>query len=318
MDFRHSELIRCNFRDAKVAIKVEMLKCFTAVARHGSLSEAAEALGRTPSAVSMMLKQFEDHIGAPLFETARKSRLTPLGAMVLEEARRGLRQFENTTLVIEGLGRSEFGFLRLAVTPSIATAVLPRIMGRFIARFPEVQVDLRDMDSRAIADELARERADIGIGSIAAIEGTRRVELFSDPFGVICSKDHPLAQNWEALTWRDVAGHGLIANGLCDLITDPEFAPVLAASKMMVPSTVSLLGLVREGVGISVLPRLAVPDDQGDIVFLPLKDVTARRRVDVVSQPAQRLMPAARAFLDLVTEMKAAGAIAGAISGDLK
>ena len=104
-----------------MAIKIEMLKCFAAVAQHGSLSDAADALGRTPSAVSMMLKQFEDHIGAPLFETARKSRLTPLGAMILEEARRGIRQFDNTASVIEGLGRSEFGFLRLAVTPSIAT-----------------------------------------------------------------------------------------------------------------------------------------------------------------------------------------------------
>jgi DNA-binding transcriptional LysR family regulator len=77
-----------------MAIKIEMLRCFTTVARHGSLSDAAEALDRTPSAVSMMLKQFEDHIGAPLFETARKSRLTPIGALIFEEARREVTHFE--------------------------------------------------------------------------------------------------------------------------------------------------------------------------------------------------------------------------------
>ncbi|WP_254703064.1 LysR family transcriptional regulator [Roseovarius sp. THAF8] len=53
-----------------------MLRCFLTVAERGNLADAAEALGRTPSAVSMMLRQFEDHIGAPLFEAGRKSRLT--------------------------------------------------------------------------------------------------------------------------------------------------------------------------------------------------------------------------------------------------
>ncbi len=288
-----------------MAIKIEMLKCFAAVAQHGSLSDAAEALGRTPSAVSMMLKQFEDHVGAPLFETARKSRLTPLGELIYEEAQRGARQFDNTVSVIEGLSRSEFGYLRLAVTPSIATAVLPPVMLRFTQAYSNVQVDVRDMDSGAIAQELTRERADIGIGTLGAIEGMTRTELFSDPFGVICRKDHPLAREWDQLTWRDMGDHSLIANGLCHQITDPDFAPILANSRLMAPSTVSLLGLVRAGVGISVLPRLAVADAGDDIAFLPLKDLNARRHVHVVSQPMARLMPAARAFLQLVGDMPA-------------
>jgi DNA-binding transcriptional LysR family regulator len=62
----------------KMAIEIEMLRCF----------QAAAALVRTPSAVSMMLAQFEDHIGEALFQTARKSRLTPLGDLILAEAQR--------------------------------------------------------------------------------------------------------------------------------------------------------------------------------------------------------------------------------------
>ncbi|MEM9581191.1 MAG: LysR family transcriptional regulator, partial [Pseudomonadota bacterium] len=97
-----------------MAIKLDMLNCFVAVARHGSLAEASSALGRTPSAVSMMLKQFEDHIGSALFETARKSRLTPLGQLIFEEASREVAHFKASVSVIEGLSRSEFGYLRLA------------------------------------------------------------------------------------------------------------------------------------------------------------------------------------------------------------
>lgn len=90
-----------------MAIKIGMLRCFTMVATYDSLSEAADALGRIPSAVSMMLKQFEEHVGSALFETARKSRLTPIGELILNEARRVVAHFENAVSVFEGLARSE-------------------------------------------------------------------------------------------------------------------------------------------------------------------------------------------------------------------
>ena len=292
-----------------MAIKIDMLKCFMMVATHGSLSEAADALGRTPSAVSMMLKQFEDHVGSALFETARKSRLTPIGELILAEARREVAHFENTVSVIEGLSRSELGFLRLAVTPSVATTVLPAVIFKFVEKYPKVHIDLRDMDSATIARELDRERADIGIGSLPVVEGMQRTELFSDAFGLVCHKDHPLAKNWNQLTWRTLGDQTIIANGLCQQITDPEFAPILARSRLMVPNTASLLGLVRQGVGITVLPQLVVANLLDEFAFLPLADVTARRTVHLMSRRNNLLMPAAREFLKLITDMQPDGSL---------
>ncbi len=286
-----------------------MLRCFTAVATHGSLSDAANALGRTPSAVSMMLKQFEEHIGSALFETARKSRLTPLGDLILAEARREVAHFENTVSVIEGLSRSEFGYLRLAVTPSVATTILPLVILKFAQKYPNVQIDLRDMDSVTIARELDRERADVGIGSLSEVEGMCRTELFSDDFGLVCRKDDPLAKDWDKLSWRTMGDHPIIANGLCEQITDPDFAPILARSRLMVPNTASLLGLVRQGVGITVLPRLALANVLDEFAFLPLADVTARRTVHLMSRPKNVLMPAAQEFLSLITQMKRDGSL---------
>lgn len=293
----------------KLAIKIEMLRCFVMVATHGSLSDAADALGRTPSAVSMMLKQFEDHVGSALFETARKSRLTPIGELILTEARREVAHFENTVSVIEGLSRSEFGYVRLAVTPSVATTVLPPVIHRFAEKYPMIQIDLRDMDSVAITRELDRERADIGIGSFREVEGMRRIELFSDDFGMVCRNDHPLVGIWGQLDWRTMGEYTIIANGLCEQITDPDFAPVLARSRLMVPNTASLLGLVRQGIGITVLPRLSVANQLDEFAFLPLTDVTVRRTVHLMSRPASLLMPAAREFLNLISEMRRDGSL---------
>jgi DNA-binding transcriptional LysR family regulator len=175
--------------------------------------------------------------------------------------------------------------------------------------YPEVRIDIRDMDSAAIARDLEREQADVGIGTLPKIDGMNRVELFSDPFGVVCRKDHSLAQNWDQLSWQDMDEYVLIANGLCKLITDPGFAPILDKSRLMVRNTTSLMGLVREGVGITILPRLAVTGPQDNIAFLPLKDVNTKRTVHLVSQPQNFLMPAARAFLKLITSMMHEGAL---------
>lgn len=280
-----------------MAIKIEMLRCFCMVVQQGNLNEAANQLGRTPSAVSMMLKQFEEHVGAPLFETARKSRLTPLGKMVYGEAQREIEHFGRTVAAIDGLARAEDGQVRLAVTPSVAAAVLPQVIRRFRRDRPRVRIDMRDMDSAAVQRELQAERADIGLASIAAGPGFERKLLFSDPFGVVCASDDPLAARGDAVGWSDLADRDFIANGLCRLIEDADFTPIIEGALMSVPSTASLLALVRNGVGVTLLPRRAVPEDDDRLVFLSLANIQAQRHLYLVTQPRRLLSPAALAFL---------------------
>ena len=290
-----------------MSIKIEMLRCFRAVVDQGSLAEAAAELGRTPSAVSMMLKQFEEHIGAPLFETARKSRLTPLGQLIHAEARRELDHFDRTVSTIEGLSRAELGFVRLSVTPSLAQSVLPPILQRFLLDHPNVRVDMADMDSAAVHEDLKAERADIGLASIGALQGFDCRPLFSDRFGVICRRDHPLARDWDQLTWVDLDGVDFIANGLCSQIRHEGFAPILDKARLMVRNTASLLGLVKAGVGITVLPRLVVLPEFTDLAFLPLADTDARREVWMITQPRQMLTPAALALAESIRHARITG-----------
>ena len=279
-----------------MSIKIEMLRCYVTVVAQGSLAEAANELGRTASAVSMMLKQFEDHIGAPLFETARKSRLTPLGRQVLDEARREIEHFDRTIAAIDGLSKAERGFVRLAVTPSVAQSVMPTILRDYVQSHPDVRIDISDADSAKIGQDIRAEAADIGISSLGPIEGYDCTKLFSDRFGVICRGDHKLARDWDRLTWADLTGETFIANGLCHKITDADFQPILAASRLMVRNTTSLLGLIRAGVGITVVPRLVVQGALRDLVFLPLLDTSAQRDVWMITQPRHLLGPAARAM----------------------
>ena len=289
---------------AQMSIKIDLLRVFCAVAESGSLSRAAQILGRTPSAVSMALKQLEEHLGAPLFSAARKSELTPLGRAVLKEARQEVSHYARTIRRIEGLARATHGSLRLAVTPSVAQTVLPPVIKAYNARFPNVAIELRDLDSAGVLEELMADRADIGIASLPERAGFERFALFSDPFGVVCPRGHPLASSWDSLTWADIVDEPLISNGLCEMITDPSFAVMRARSRLFVRNTGSLLALVRAGAGITVLPERALGGGLDDLVFLPLKDSAARRSVQGMHRAEDQLLPPVLHFANSLCALK--------------
>jgi DNA-binding transcriptional LysR family regulator len=86
------------------------------------------------------------------------------------------------------------------------------------------------------------------------------------------------------------------------MIKDDQFEPILKASLMMVPTTISLLALVNEGVGITLLPERALPATYRELVFLKLQDIKALRRVDVATAPIETLSPAVKSFLNVLQQ----------------
>ena len=279
-----------------MSIKIEMLRCFAMVARHGNLSDAGEQLGRTPSAVSMMLKQLEGHLDEPLFETDRKSKLTALGAFVLEQAERELRQFDSTVQSIENYAKARHGRVRIASVPSVAATVLPQAILSYTKDFPDVQIELRDMDSSGVLRELTRETVDIGLASAGQFPGLlHRQKLVSDGFGVICPAGHSLAQSEHPLDWSDLDGQRLIANALSAQITAPQSQALHRDALINVHNMTSILAMVGAGLGITLLPEMTARlAESSGLSFVPLADPAARRRVDLLRKAEAPASPAAR------------------------
>ncbi len=140
-----------------------MLRAFRVVAEQGALSRAAKALRRTPSAVSMTLAQLAAHVGAPLFETDRKNRLTRLGELILAETVRATDVFASSTEAIGRLSLSGGGTVRVAAVPSAVATLLPAVIVRFRATHPEVRLEIGDVDSAAVRRRIRFDDADIGI-----------------------------------------------------------------------------------------------------------------------------------------------------------
>ncbi len=284
-----------------MAIKIEMLRAFAIVAQTGNLAEAATRLGRTPSAVSMTLKALEDHLGQPLFETDRKNRLTPLGDFVLQQARTELRQFDGTIRAIQAHARAPQGLIRVAAVPSVAGLVFPTVLARFGAAHPGVSVEIRDMDSLSILDALTRGQIDIGIAAPQGpLRGVQAITLFSDPFGLICGQDHPLAARTGPLHLADLAGQQVLKNELSARIGHPEFQAAVGAALVSAQNTLSLISMVRSGAWVTVLPRTVMRIDPDHLVFRPFVDLDERRQVDLLLREDRMERPYIRDFADLL------------------
>ncbi len=279
-----------------MTIKIEMLRCFAIVARRGKLSEAAQQLGRTPSAVSMMLKQLEGHLGEPLFETDRKNKLSALGEFVLEQAEHELRQFDNTIQAIEGFAKARQGQVRIAAVPSVAGSILPQAILSYSKDFPEVKIDLRDMDSASVLRELARERVDIGLATANLSGGNlHRHELLSDAFGLVCAAHHPLAALARPLTWEDLTPHRFIANALSALIPAAASQRLHELSLLKVHNMTSLLAMVQADLGVTILPEMTAKlAESSGLVFCSLADASARRQIHLLRKAGNPVSPAAR------------------------
>ncbi|WP_068311178.1 LysR family transcriptional regulator [Polycladidibacter hongkongensis] len=276
-------------------IKIEMLRCFVAVARTGNLSDAAEILGRTPSALSMMLKQLEDNLGQSLFETDRKNRLSALGAFVLEQAERELQQFDGMVQDIVNFAKAKSGKVRLAAVPSVANTILPGVIARFLSMHPDVHLELWDMDSPSILRELAKDRVDFGIASTQGYPTAFHCQpLFSDRFGILCHRSSGLLLKRQNLSWEDLRQERLIANNLSQSIQVPACQQLHSDAGLRVHNITSLIAMIRNKVGIAILPETTAQMLNADeICFIPLPEAGIQREIELIKKSETSPSPAA-------------------------
>lgn len=266
-----------------MAIKLEMLRCFSTVAQSGNLAEAANRLGRTQSALSMTLKQLEDHLGERLFESDRKNRLTILGEQVLELAQRQLRQFDETIRGIETSARAPKGLIRIASVPSVAGLIFPSVIKALTDKYPGLKVELRDADTEHVADALLHGQADLAVASGQfAMNGVRQTHLFSDRFGLICSPNHPIARKEAAPTIDDVISSGFIKNNLCRLIETTEFVTKMEDADLVAHNTSSLIAMVRSCNWVTILPQTVVNIAPTDLTFREINGLDDKRDVSLL------------------------------------
>src|SRR6266545_1723391 len=161
-------------------MELTRLRSFVILAERLHFGEAARLLNLSQPALSKQIRQLEDEIGAPLFDRGRHgARLTEVGSLFADEARRLLRQAEVALEQGRRAARGEVG--RLAVGFGFSTVTLvPRVISKFRLRYPGVEIELRDMSTPEQIDALHAGRIHIGFVRLPAGKGLRQLPVLED------------------------------------------------------------------------------------------------------------------------------------------
>jgi DNA-binding transcriptional LysR family regulator len=289
-------------------MKIDTLgvQAFIAIAEHGGFQRAAQSLHITQTALSRRLQNLESFLGVKLVErTTRSMALTPIGEDFLPRARRLLTDLGMALVEIRETGKSLRGDVTIACVPTAGVHYLPRVVQQYAALYPDNRIRILDHASSDVAAAVLRREAEFGIN----MQGQHHPELTSEPllkdrFVLVCRDDHPLARH-RRLAWKQLAPHVLIYAGaesgnrpLLDFALEKQDVKLRPFYEVQRSSTA--VGLVAEGVGVAVVPGLAVQKGAYPrLSVIPLVDPVVSRTLVLVSRRQAYLTPAARALYDL-------------------
>jgi DNA-binding transcriptional LysR family regulator len=270
-------------------LSVVGLRIVREVARRGTLTAAAERLGYTQSAISRQLALMERAAGRELFERhARGVRLTEAGEIVLRRAEAVLAGLEATRQELEDLRARPRGRVRVGAFSTALAALVPRAIAAFSAREPRTQLVLREGSSRSLIARAADGRVDVAIVTPSAKmpEGLDVLTLVEDPLLVAVGRAHPLAARTSVSpdALRDerwIAGSADPRSTLLGAWTGSGWRPDIA---YVARDWTAKLGLAAAGLGITVVPGLAVPTVPPALSVVRIEHPSATRTTAMVAR----------------------------------
>lgn len=283
------------------------LRAFLAVADLGSFRAASEALFLSQSALSRRVDKLEEALGVELFtRTTRKVELTTVGRAFVHKARNVLNELEGAMLGIRDVAERLSGEVTFACVPSAVGYFLPAVVEAYHARYPGIRLRVMDESSGDVLLAVTRGEADFGLTYIGTQEAdVEFLPLMEEAFVVACKASHPLAARkhvkWEELGQYDyitlAQGSGnrfLIDQALARLATRPRWY----CEVHHVPALVSL---VQAGLGIGVVPRMALPpDSERGLMAIPLESPRITRTLGLIARRGRALPPAAQLLYDML------------------
>ncbi|MGH8811871.1 MAG: LysR family transcriptional regulator [Advenella sp.] len=283
------------------------LRTFLAVADLGSFRAASEALHLSQSALSRRIDKLEAALGVQLLlRTTRKVELTTIGRGFVPRARNVLNELENALVGIQEVSERLSGLVTIACVPSAVAYFLPGVVRTFHERYPRISIRIIDESSSQVLTAVARGEADFGLTYIgvndADIDFT---PLLEEPFVVAVRRDHPLAQQ-KTVDWADLSTYEYIslAQGSGNrFLIDQALAhggvrPRHFCEVQHVPALVSM---VEAGLGVGVVPRLAMPGmEHASLVSLPLCNPQVTRSIGLIHRRTKALNPVVKLFYDLL------------------
>jgi DNA-binding transcriptional LysR family regulator len=294
-------------------VDLRRLRALRAVADHGTLAAAADALHLTPSAVSQQLAALEKEVGHSLLEPSGRSvRLTPAAHVLLGHADALFAQLERMRGELAAQDPAPRGEVRIGGFPTALASLLAPAGAALRRTAPALELRVQEAETvEAVALLVARD-VDLIIGMECRAAPRRddarfhREELLGDALDAVLAVGHPLAGR-ARINLADLEAEGWVAPPVgwsCDEVflaacRNAGFSPrVLHRAG----DWQAVMGLVAAGLGISLVPRLAQGAPPPGVTVIPLTGVPPKRHVFTACRAGAGSSPAIRAVLDALTE----------------
>ena len=297
-------------------LEVRRLRVLTAVARHGSFSAAAEALGYTQPAISRQIATLEAEVGTTLVRRVPQGAvLTDAGRLLAERGAAVLAYLQDTEDELRSLCGLQSGTLRLATFASAAGSIVPRAVARFRDRHPDVELTVAMFDPDESIPRLRAGEFDLVLSHDPREDPERQgqaddldvVPLFDDPMYVALPSGHRLChapdlsmsdlatEPWMLATGRTCPDARLFLRACHEAGFEPRIA-------FQNDDYGAILGFVAAGVGVALVPDIVTRAVRGDVVIRELDPAPPARPISVIL-PAGYRSPAAGAMLDVLQEV---------------
>ncbi|CAG9167013.1 LysR family transcriptional regulator [Cupriavidus respiraculi] len=285
------------------------IRAFLAVADLSSFRAASDALHLSQSAVSRRVDKLEAALGVKLLDrTTRRVELTSVGRSFVPRARNVLNELESALVGVQDIAQRLSGLVTIACVPSAVGYFLPDIIRRFHEKYPQIRVKVIDESSSTVLTTVARGDADFGLTYI----GTHDADidftpLLEDPFVVAVRRDHPLAKK-RSVAWEDLEGFDFIslAQGSGNrFLMDQAWAQTGHRPRWLceVQHVPALISLVEAGLGVGVVPRLAMPPaNHATLVSVKLKAPALSRTLGLIHRRGRSLSVVATLLFELLVQ----------------
>jgi LysR family hydrogen peroxide-inducible transcriptional activator len=296
---------------------LKQLQYLVALHDHGHFGKAAEACFVSQSTLSAGLRELESLIGVTLVERNRRVvRFTALGERIVEKARRVVREAEELGDMVKAGGKPLAGELRMGVIPTIAPFLLPRLLPSMRRDWPDLKLYLREETSAAACDSLHRGRLDCVLLALPyACGDVESAVLFDDPLYVAYPKGErpPEPISPEVI---DETRLLMLEDGHClkDHILSACNRPDLRSeAKMLGTSLHTLVQMVDNGLGMTMLPQMAIDAgilNQTSVEARPLAAEHPSRTIALVWRKASPRSKEFQILADVLRQEHAAASVA--------
>ncbi|MFG1174319.1 LysR family transcriptional regulator [Erwiniaceae bacterium CAU 1747] len=290
---------------------LRQLRVFVAVAAQGSFSQAGQTIGLSQSAVSHSIKELEAEMGIRLLDrTTREVILTEAGEQLASRLEHLLEELNNTLLDVRSYGQQRSGTVRVAASQTISAHLMPQCLAAGQLNYPEIRVMLRDRPQQWVLQSIRNAEVDFGIviGPLHS-DDLQCEAILDEPFLLLCRMDDALAQqqtiHWHMLNQRTLVLQDYASGSrvLIDEALQQQQVKAEIAQEIGHPAT--LYPMVEAGIGISILPALALPLPQGRPLMVRRMVPEINRTIMLVRRKNRSLTPAAEAIWQEVRQQAA-------------